>query len=201
MKLSTTALSVATLSLAMISSVSAQSTGQREADHMVAARASLSHALDADHTAPGSQFRATLRDNVRLSDGTQLRRGDALLGNVTTDDTNTAGKSHLALRFTSAVLKNGQTVPVKATIVALYTPDNLVSDDYDATQQIPNGWTDGTLRVDQIGVVKGVDLHSSIASDNSGVFVSAQNDVKLPAGSEIALAISAQTNPSTNGGL
>jgi hypothetical protein len=44
--------------------------------------------------------------------------------------------------------------------------------------------------VDQINVTSHVDLHSDIASDDSGVFVSAGNhNLKLPAGSEIKLAI------------
>jgi len=202
MKYSTAALSLATFSLAVLvplSSASAQN-GQREADRMVRARASLNHTLDADHTAPGYQFRATLSDNVHLSDGVELHRGDALLGRVTTDDMNTPGRSRLAIRFNQAVLKNGQTVPIKATIVSLYPPGDFLNNSY-STEQIPNTWNDGTLRVDQIGAVKDVDLHSRISSQNSGVFVSTKKeDVKIPAGSEIALAITARNNTSLNSG-
>jgi hypothetical protein len=74
---------------------------------------------------------------------------------------------------------------------------------YDESQQIPNSWNDGTLQVDQIGAVKDIDLHSRISSHNSGVFVSTKkHDVKIPAGSEIALAIAARPNAAAmNSGL
>lgn len=213
MKISTAALSIATLSLAMLSpafgqtpdqsSPNSQPAGITEAQHMVPARASLTHALDSNNIHAGDQFRATLNDNVHLNDGVVLHKGDALRGQVVTDDMNTPGSSRLAIRFTEAALKNGQTVPIKATIVALYTPDNLISDDSTfAPDQIPNSWNDGTLQVDQIDAANGVDLHSRIASRNSGVFVSKKKDVKIPAGSELALAITARANASTtNSGL
>jgi hypothetical protein len=175
-----------------------QPSGLSEAQHMVRARASLTHALDSNSIHSGDQFRATLSDNVHLNSGVVLRKGDALVGTVADDDMNTTGKSHLAVRFTQAVLKNGQTIPVKATIVALYVPDDLAENSFGGNDQIPNSWNDGTLRVDQVGVVKGVDLHSQISSQNSGVFVSQKNNVKLPAGSELALAIAANSSGSTN---
>jgi len=207
MKCSTAALSVATLSLAMcipaLGQGSAQS-GQHEADRMVPARASLTHALDSKDVKSGYQFRATLNDNVHLNDGVELHHGDVLLGRVTADDMNVPGKAHLAVRFNQAVLKDGQTIPIKATIVSVYSPGELPYS-YGSPEQIPNSWNDGTLRVDQLGVVKDVDLHSRISSHNSGVFVSTKkDDVKLPAGSEIALAIAARnnngpTNPANSG--
>ena len=208
MKVSTAALSIATLSLAMLAPAFGQSNAQpsqdnqpgglSEAQHMVPARASLTHALDSKSIHSGEQFRATLSDNVHLSSGVALHKGDALVGTVADDDMNTTGKSHLAVRFTQAVLKNGQTIPIKATIVALYSPNDLGSGGYAEPDQVPNTWNDGTLRVDQIGAVKGVDLHSQISSQNSGVFVSDKNNVKLPAGSELALAIAAGNNAPTN---
>ncbi|HEX4156813.1 MAG TPA: hypothetical protein VHY48_14495 [Acidobacteriaceae bacterium] len=171
-----------------------QQRGLQQAQRMVPARASLSQTLDADRTTPGYQFRATLRDTVRLENGVKLHRGDVLLGRVVTDDMNTAGKSRLALRFTQAVLKHGQTIPVKATIVAFYKPSDFLDSEYAEPQQIPNNWNDGTLRVDDIGVMKDVDLHSRIASRDSGVFVSTKDNVRIPRGSEIALAIAARGN-------
>lgn len=201
MKRSIAALSVATLSFAFLLPALAQSPdgqapGQREADHMVRARATLLHKLDAHDTAPGYQFRAKLADNVHLNDGVELHRGDTLLGNVVTDDMNTTGRSRLAIRFSQAMLKNGQTIPIKATIVAAYAPGDLVNDeDFDQYQQVPNSWNDGTLRIDQINALHNVDLHSRIASHDSGVFVSTKDsDVKIPAGSEMALAIAGRNN-------
>jgi hypothetical protein len=165
---------------------------------MVPARASLLHALDAKSVHTGDEFRATLSNNVHLNNGVELHRGDALLGKVVTDDMNTAGNSRLAVRFTQADRKNGQTLPIKATIVALYNPNDLGSDA--DSDQVPNSWNDGILSIDQIGVVKNVDLHSRVSSENSGVFVSTKSSFKLPAGSELALAIAPQPNTAANSG-
>jgi len=212
MKISTGALSVATLSLALLtpafgqSNAAATPTDQpataQQAQQMVPARATLSHALNAGDAQSGSQFRATLNDNVHLNGGAVLHRGDTLVGKVVTDDMNTPGKSRLALRITDAVLKNGQTIPVKATIVGLYPPGDFQSNGMIQPEQLPNDWNNSMVKVDQVGVVHDVDLHSDIASANSGVFVSAKNNVKIPGGSELALAIApAQNTGSTNSGL
>jgi hypothetical protein len=214
-------LSIAALSLALLIPASAQSPNQndsqngsmqssqdsqnatapprggREAMRMVAARAVLKQTLDADKVRSGYQFRATLAQKVQLNNGPELPSGTLLLGSVAEDDMNQAGSSKLALRFTEAVLKNGQRVPIKATIVGAYRPESMSSEGNPVSpgDEVPNSWNDGTLAVDQIGVLSGVDLHSRIASKNSGVFVSStKKNVKLSMGSELALAIAAQNN-------
>jgi hypothetical protein len=208
MKFPTAVVSVATLSLAMLvpalgqtptqSAQDAQAAGLSEAQHMVPVRASLTSTLDAQRIKTGDQFRATLNQNVHLDSGVELHRGDVLLGQVVADDMNTAGNARLAVRFTEVDRKKGQSIPVKATIVALYTPSRLLSDSDAETEQYGNSWTDNVLSIDEIGVLNGVDLHSRISSLNSGVFVTTtKKNVKIPAGSEIALAIAAQPNTST----
>ena len=91
-------------------------------------------------------------------------------------------------------------VPIKATIVGVFGPEDQNAEGYEvqAGDQQPNSWNDGTLQVDQIGALSGVDLHSKIASRNSGVFVSSKkDDVKLKNGSELTLAIAERPNGST----
>jgi hypothetical protein len=196
-----TTLSIAAVSFALALPIPAQSTtaplpGTNQAMRMVPAQVALENALDATKAAPGFQFRAIVSTKVRLDSGAELPRGTALLGTVSTDDMNANGTSKLALRFTQAVLKDGTTIPIKATIVGAYRPNTEGNSEVGTAPgtQVPNNWNDGTLKVDQIGVAKDVDLHSSIASQNSGVFVAAGNHVvKLPAGSELALAIAQQT--------
>ena len=173
----------------------AHSRGSRVAMRMVADRAVLDHTLEANKAAPGTQFRATLEKTVQLNNGPQLPKGTMLLGQVAADDMNQGGTSKLALRFTEAVLKDGQRVPIKATIVGVYQPSSETADGNPVSpgDEVPDSWNDGTLAVDQINVMSGVDLHSRLASKNSGVFVSNnKKDVKLQEGSEIALAIGAQ---------
>lgn len=169
--------------------------GEHEALRMVPARAALNGNLDADKVKPGTDFHATISQKVQLDNGPELPAGTVLIGKVSKDDMNEGGTSKLALRFTHAKLKDGQVVPIKATIVGVYPPRNMSSEDYPIVpgDEVPNTWNDGTLQVDQISVLSGIDLHSKIASRNSGVLVSSKkDDVKLADGSEFALAIAQQ---------
>jgi len=195
----TIALSMAAISVMLALPAIAQSTDVQtapsvEAQRMVPARVALEKNLDASKAAVGYQFHATLTSNIRLESGTELPHGTVLVGTVATDDSNANGTSRLALRFTQAVLKNGTIVPIKATIVGAYKPVGDSEAVERMGEQMPNNWNDGTLQVDQIGFSKDVDLHSDIADQNSGVFISTSNhDVKLPFGTEFALAIAQET--------
>ncbi len=168
--------------------------GQREANKMVPARASLLKQLDARKIKSGNQFQARLGDTIHLKNGPELPRGTLLIGTVVTDRMKTTGTSRLALRFDHARLKDGKTFPIKATIVAITAPTYDSYDDY-ATEDPSQLWNHSILQIDQINVLSGVDLHSKIASDDSGVFVSnKKDDVKLNSGSQIMLAIAAQNS-------
>jgi hypothetical protein len=165
---------------------------KQEATDMVPARAYLVRKLDAKNDKPGSQFVAKLSDTVHLKNGTELPHGTELLGSVATDELHMQGNSKLALRITEARLKDGKTIPVKATIVGVWGPEGETANGYYAApgEAEPNNWTSSTLIVDQLNALPGVELHSRIAGNNSGVFVTKKkDDVKLSGGSELALAI------------
>jgi hypothetical protein len=172
------------------------SAGASEAAQMVSAIAILPRALDADKDHLDSAIEAELDHKVTLSDGTVLPSHTVLNGKITRDDMQAAGKSEFAVRFDQAQLKNGKTVPIKATIVDITRPRSysFYGDDYPAS----NDWTSQTLMVQEPNVVSGVDLHSEIASNDSAVFVSTKkHDVKVPAGSELKLAIGPASNTPT----
>ena len=164
-----------------------------EAAQMVPAVATLPHTLDADKDHLDSTFLAELDHKITLSDGTVLPSHTVLSGKITRDDVQATGESEFALRIDQAQLKNGKTVPIKATIVDIARPTSN-TDEYAVT----NDWTNQTLSVKQLNVVSGVDLHSEIASNDSAVFVSTKkHDVKVPAGSELKLAIGPASDAST----
>ena len=168
---------------------------------MVPTRALLKATLSADKVTEGATFEARLADKTQLANGSLLPAGTRLVGAVMRDDTNNMGTPMLALRFDTAYLKDGTTVPIKATIVGAFSPADL-SDTSWSVDEAPNTWNNGTLRVDNIGVLHGVDLHSAIASPNSGVFVSESNkNVKIAAGSEFTLAIAARNDAGEASGL
>lgn len=175
----------------------------REAKQMVSATAVFTSDIDARTASPGSQFRAKLQKDVQLENGPKLPAGTVLIGRIV-NDTHSADQARLALQFTKADLKNGRTVPIKATIVDVYQmPDWAEADEYGVVSQ-PTPWSSKTTAVDQIDALSGVDLHSNIASPNSGVFVSTKkDDIKLSKdlGVELAIATQGGANQTAVGGL
>jgi hypothetical protein len=204
MKLSIGPVSLAALSMALVmplaaqnsdSSVQSASNWRAEADQMVPARAAIDRALDAKDSKPGTEFMAKVPKKVHLKDGTELPAGTQLVGKVALDDMNESGQSKLALCIDQAKLKDGKTIPIKATIVGVYGPNSGDWTPYDTApgDQVPNPWTDNTQQVDQLHALKGVDLHSKVTSKNSGVLVStSEDDIKLRKGTELALAVADQ---------
>jgi hypothetical protein len=177
--------------------------GHQEATLMKPVRAVLIDSVDADRNHDGSTVQARLTQKVTLTNGTELPKNTVLLGQVTQDDTHQQGSSKLALRFDQARLKDGTTVPVRATIVGYFSQNTLETEvgSEAITEQAANDWSAKTLQLDQENVTRGVDLHSAIASKNSGVFVSTKkDDVKLKSGSEIQFAIGPASAAATSNG-
>jgi hypothetical protein len=174
---------------------------RQEAQQMVPAQVILLNDVSTKKSHEGDQVRAELRSrDVVLKNGTKLPSGTLLVGKITEAQAS-PGNVRLAMRFSDARLKDGQTVPVKATIVAIEPP----GDEVDGIQQVhvsaQDVWNQNILQVDELGAVGGADLHSSITGDNSGVIVSHRKDnVKITAGSQIDVAIGPPTNQQVGSG-
>jgi hypothetical protein len=159
---------------------------------MVPAFASLNDNLDSSKVKAGDPVRVILSNKVTLKDGTLLPAGTAIVGVVSTDDQQLTGNTKLALRFTKAEIKGGKVVAIKATIVGIFPAESA---DISGRPIKPGDEVTGSSlfqhpsSVDEIGALPGIDLHSAVASSNSGVLVSAKHDVKLKRGSEIALTV------------
>jgi hypothetical protein len=167
------------------------SAGEQEAMRMVPAQGALLDSINSGKIGSGNEFKVRLAGKVRLSNGTELPSGTVLVGTVTKNNQQ-VNESQLTLRFTQANLKDGRVVPIKATIVGVARPETSGFEGYSVSpgNQSPNDWTDQILKVEQINVASHVDLHSEIASEDSGVFVSTGNhDFKVAEGTEIKLAI------------
>lgn len=211
MKLNIGSVSLVALSVAFAMPLAAQSSSpssqsmsngttsnwHAEADQMVPTRAAIDRTLDAKDSKPGTEFMAKLPEKVHLKDGSELPAGTELMGKVSVDDLNESGQSKLALCIDQAKLKDGQTIPVKATIVGVYGPGAGQWTPYDtaAGAQVPNIWNKNVGKVDEPDALRNTDLHSAITSKNSGVLVSTkEDDIKLKKGTELALAITADKN-------
>jgi hypothetical protein len=179
---------IASVILALPVSLLAQSTvnnAQNANTKMVGAHGALVQTLDSKKSNVGSEVKVKLDKAVKLDNGTALPAGTVLVGNVVQDDMSVAGNAKVALSFTHAMLKNGQNVPVHATITG------IANNADDASDTLPSG----IQKIDRTDVASNVDLHSRIEGKTSGVFVSTKKDaVKLPAGSEIQFAISSSAN-------
>lgn len=143
----------------------------------------FTHGLDAQKLATGAIVRVQLTNTVRFADGTKLPNGTWLSATVVQDSLQ-RGDVRLALRFTKAELKHGATIPIKATILGVSSVYNASSD---LAMTIPNSSKDS---FDVEDLTSGVDLHSKVSSQDSGVFVSkTKNDVKFNTNTEMELAI------------
>jgi hypothetical protein len=175
-----------------------------QANQMVPSRADLVQTINAKDAKQGQEFKAKLPHRVHLKDGTVLPANTILIGKVGRDDMNVKGRSKLVLCIDQAQLKDGKTMPVKATIVGIYRPGLQEGENYPtaAGDQAPNDWHRGIIKIDQIDALHNVDLHSDIKSQNSGVLVSKKDDdIKLKPGTELALAIADDSHQqSMNGG-
>jgi hypothetical protein len=172
-----------------------------EAAQMAPALAVLTRELDTKNARPGQQFKAVLSDTVHLKTGLELPRGTTLVGTIATEGAPEGAKTVLALRFAQADLKGGKTIPIEATIVGIAPPVDNVGNS--SIEQLPPESWDGTeTQFDVTGVLSNVDLHSRIAGENSGVFVSAmKSNIKLAERTQIALAIGVQETTGMNGGF
>ena len=163
---------------------------------MVPANVALLQTIDASKIESGNQFKVKLANTVRLNNGPELHSGTILVGTVT-KESGQGSAPKLTLRITQATLKDGTVVPIKATIVGMAGPDVDDFQGYPVApgNQQPNNWTSETLQVEQLNAASHADLHSNIASDDSGVFISKDNqDVKIKAGSELKLAVAKGNN-------
>jgi hypothetical protein len=149
----------------------------------------LTQTLDARKLSTGATIQTRLMNTVHLPDGTKLPSGTLLTATVENDKLQD-GNVRLVLRFTSAQLKHGATVPLSARIVDVATGANNDGESNGVT--VPETLDNVNASEDIQDVVEGVNLHSQDSSANSGVFVSkTKGDVKLPAGMQFELAFRA----------
>ena len=163
-----------------------QAAAEQKAALMVPAAIELKKELDSRTIHPGQTFQARLDNTVHLKNGPELKSGTILLGKVTADKAQ-GGTDRLSLRFTEARLKNGTMIPIEATVMEVAPPA------FDSGIRLADEtitWPGQTLRVDQIGVLHDVDMHSNIGSRNSATFVAEDNkDVRLDSLSQMMVDI------------
>ena len=195
------AVTAAFLAVPLMAMPSYAASGSRtEHLQLVSANAQLTTRLDTKNATLGERVTAKLTSTVKTADSMKLPKGTMLIGKVehvkmSTDN----GPARLSIVFNEARLRNGHTIPVKATLLAAYPGSSWnsyaytgVGGPYVGTQSrfIPND-----QKVDQEpGTLSHVAMKSAVQSPVSGVFSSQNRNIDLRDGTRFQLAIAPTTN-------
>ena len=163
---------------------------------LVSANAQLTQNVDTKNVTEGQVVTAKLTSNVKAAGQSELPKGTTLIGKVTqVEKASGSAPTKLTLTFDKAKLPNGQTVPVKATLLSAYPAGQ--NDYYVQTGlsgslvQQQSQVVPANTQVDQTagGPLGNVALHGDVSSDVSGVFTSTSKEINLRRGTQFQLAI------------
>jgi hypothetical protein len=186
------------VSLAWCGAALAQSeTGQgAPVNHLQGAElnATLSQTVDARKAKPGDAVTATLTEDVRANGRLLLLRGTMLVGRVTeaqartrrADSGDAQADSRLGIEFETAVLRDGQEVPINATIQAVAVGE-LPASSSSRSEEVP---AHGSLASGTRGVfgLAGVQIVTAAAADgHTPLLVSSTGNVALKSGTQLLL--------------
>jgi hypothetical protein len=187
-------IAAALVSLPMYASMQAQPQNL----NLVSANAELTKALNSKSTHQGQSVTAKLTSSVKTEGQTELPKGTLLMGKVVeVQNANSNGNNtEISIVFNEARLSNGREVPIKATLLAAYPPEETgVADSASSymivqPHHIPN---DQKIQQDP-GALSHVMLQSSVQSNVSGVFLSKKHNIDLHQGTRLQLAIAPQSS-------
>lgn len=159
--------------------------------------ATLTQTVDARKAKPGDAVTATLSDDVRANGRLLLLRGTMLVGRVTEaqartrrpDSGDAPADSRLGIEFETAVLRDGQEVPINATIqaVAAGEPSSAGSARAGGSE---DSAVHGSLAAGTRGVfgIAGVQIVAPAAADGRApLLVSSSGNVALKSGTQLLL--------------
>lgn len=177
---------------------SAQSQGSeapgRPMLQMVAAQAELKDSINAKKATPGQTIHARITEKVKFQDGQELPSDTILEGHVDrVQPSEKKSDSTVVVTFDKALLKGGVELPIKATLLSMWEPQEAVSGGGAA---LPGGQTSqsgmGSAIPSQMNVVSqgreavpGVTLHSDIHDLSSVTFTADRKNVNVPAGTQM----------------
>ncbi|HEX4309888.1 MAG TPA: hypothetical protein VHZ25_07655 [Acidobacteriaceae bacterium] len=171
------------------------SVGVASAQSLVGVNAKLDRTLDSKSAAVGQTVTAKLDGAVTLS-GTKLARGTELMGKVA--EVKSGNPVSVTLLFTSAKLKDGKEIPVKATLIAASSESDPVGV---SLGDVAAGGAPTQIEADrafnqQPGALEHVGLTSAVKDHDSGTFTSTSGNFKLVAGTNLQVGIAAASSAS-----
>lgn len=184
------------MSLAVVSLLSA---GAASAQTLAGVNTRLVSPLNSQTASEGQTVTVKLEGTVKTADGVKLTRGTELVGKVTSvKASQNGGAASVTVTFTTADLKGGKQVPVKATLLAAYPGDQGIEAQYsDSTMDTVAGKVSGDQTIDQEpGALPGVALKSAVEAPESGTFSKTNGNFKLAAGTFLQVGIAPAANGS-----
>jgi hypothetical protein len=133
-----------------------------------------------------------LDGSVKTADGIDLPKGTELIGKVA--DVKSAGKDgavSVSLIFTTAELKDGKQISVKATVLAAYPPSQGIEGDGSADQAgpAPARVSGNRSFAEEPGALRHIWMRSAVKDEDSGTFGSTKGSFRLAAGTYLQIGI------------
>lgn len=195
------ALSLATVALGLAPALAAPAAMLSSHLHLMSANAQLSRALNSSRVSVGQRVTARLTMDLHTRKGLWLPRNAQLIGKVSQLQSGHGKMTRIALVFTSARLKDGHVIPIKATLLGAMPP--FADGSYGSSDNFPDlsRPVASDASIDQeSGMLSHVALHAAVQSRNSGIFLSKRDKIRLPAGTQLRIAIAALPPSTTAAG-
>jgi hypothetical protein len=191
------ALSLATVAMGLAPALAAPSPNLPSNLHLMSTNARLNRAINSSRVSVGQRVTARLTMDLHTRHGIFLPRNAQLIGKVSQLQSGHGKMTRIALVFTRARLKDGHVIPIKATLLGAMPP--FAGGYYGSSNNFPDlsKPVAADASIDQeSGVLSHVALHAAVQSRNSGIFLSKRDKIRLPAGTQLRIAI-APLQPST----
>jgi hypothetical protein len=162
---------------------------------LVSANASLVSRLNSRDAKTGQTVTAKLTSEVKTSNSMELPRGTMLIGKVDhVQMSEDNGPAKISVVFNEARLKDGHTIPIKATLLAAYPNSSWNSFNYTGVGgpfiNTQSHYIPYDQKIDQEpGTLSHVAMHSAVQSQASGVFTSKDRNIDLRSGTVFQIAI------------
>lgn len=154
--------------------------------------------LNSQTATVGQPITAKLDGSVKMANDVTLPRGTQLLGDISAVKT---AQGHtpasITVVFTTAELKDGKKVPVKATLLGAYSPGGeLDADSGYRNVDLAPAQVGAQYAVDQEpGALSGITLNAAVSNANSGTFSKNSGNFKLAPGSYLQIGVAAAETP------
>jgi hypothetical protein len=175
------------LGLAVVSMISA---GAASAQSLAGVNTRLVKPLDSQTAANGQEITVKLDNGVTTPAGVKLPRGTELIGKIAdVKASQNGGPASVSVVFTTAQLKGGKQIPVKATVVGAF-PAISADEAQNVSPELPPDHVGSDRSIDQEpGELPGITLKAAVQDPNSGTFTKANGNFTLNAGTFLQVAV------------